>query len=275
MNGTKISVNGGKGNDTIKIFGSTNTVTGGKGADVFVYGAGKNVISDYSADDKISLGSAISKTTLSGSDVVFTLDNGSLKIKNGKGKNLNLIDSTGKKYSTVVGGTTLTLTNTAKSPVTVDSAVKIINASKRTKAVKITGNDLANTISGGSKNDTLYGGKGNDSLVGNAGNDKIYGGKGDDILTGGKGNDSLWGDAGADTFIYASGDGKDVIFGFDNLDLLQITDTFSTSYSKSKKEIYFKVGSTSNAITLKDFGSTSTFNINGTNYKLGSTKLIK
>ena len=57
--------------------------------------------------------------------------------------------------------------------------------------------------------------------------------------------------------------------------MLKITGTFSTSFNKAKTEVYFKVDSTSNAITLKDFGSTSTFNINGTNYKLGSTKLVK
>ena len=209
------------------------------------------------------------------------------------------------------GATTLTVTDKTKSPVTVGSAVKTINASSRTKAVKITGNKLANTISGGSKNDSLYGGAGSDSILGGKGNDKLYGEAGDDILKGGAGNDtlsggkgndllygdagndllkggasndSLWGgagndtlyvDAGADTFIYSSGEGKDVIFGFDKNDMLQITGTFSASYNKSKKEIAFKVGSTKNAITLKDFGSTSTFNVNGFDYKISGSKLVK
>ena len=160
----------------------------------------------------------------------------------------------------------------------------VVDASKRTKSVQITGNALANSISGGSKNDSIYGGAGNDSILGNAGNDKLFGdagndilkgGKGNDSLWGGKGNDSLWGDAGSDTFIYESGDGKDVIFGFENNDLLQITGTFSGTYNKSKKEVYFKVGSTASAITLKDFSSTSTFNINCTNYTISGSKLVK
>ncbi|MBR0287390.1 MAG: hypothetical protein IJQ82_00265, partial [Selenomonadaceae bacterium] len=71
------------------------------------------------------------------------------------------------------------------------------------------------------------------------------------------------------------GDGQDIIYGFDKTDLLQITGTFSASYSKSKKEIYFDVGKTTNAITLKDFGSTSTFNIDGTTYKISGSKLVK
>ena len=143
----------------------------------------------------------------------------------------------------------------------------------------------ADTLSGGTGNDKLYGGSGNDSLSGGkgadilsgdagndslnggSGNDKLYGGAGDDILTGGKGNDSLWGGKGADTFIYESGDGKDVIYGFDNSDMLEITGSFTASYNKSKKEVYFKVGSTSKDITLKDFTATS-FNVNGTDYKI-------
>ena len=93
-------------------------------------------------------------------------------------------------------------------------------------------------------------------------------------LYGGKGNDSLWGNAGADTFLYNDGDGQDSIYGFENADMLQITGKFSTSYNKSKKEIYFKVGSTKSAITLNDF-TASTFNVNGTNYKISGSKLVK
>ena len=49
---------------------------------------------------------------------------------------------------------------------TVDPAIKIIDASTRTAAVQITGNAKANTITGGSDKDTIYGGKGNDSISG-------------------------------------------------------------------------------------------------------------
>lgn len=149
---------------------------------------------------------------------------------------------------------------------------------------KLYGEDGKDTLEGGNGNDELIGGSGNDSLVGGKGsdilkggndNDKLYGGVGNDELTGGKGNDSLWGNAGADTFLYAKGDGQDIIYGFDKTDLLQITGKFSASYDKKTKEIYFDVGSTANAITLKDFGSTSTFNVNGTNYKISGSKLVK
>ena len=111
----------------------------------------------------------------------------------------------------------------------------------------------------------------------------IAGGAGDDsiiseeyaTLNGGKGNDMLWGcEESADTFIYADGDGNDVIYGFENADLLQITGTFSGTYNKSKEELYLKIGSTAKAITLKDFEASS-FNINGTRYRISGTKLVE
>ena len=129
------------------------------------------------------------------------------------------------------------------------------------------------SISGGSGKDSIYGEAGNDSIIGNAGNDKLYGGAGNDILLGGKGDDSLWGEAGADKFIYAQGDGKDVIFGFDNGDTLTLDGlNFSATYKNSA--ITFKVGSTSNAVTLKNFTATS-FHIDNATYKISGSKLVR
>ena len=149
--------------------------------------------------------------------------------------------------------TKLIITDTTPSPITLDAGIKTVDASSRTKAVNITANASANSIVGGSGKDSLYGGKGNDTLAG------------------GKGNDSLWGGTGKDTFIYGAGDGKDVIFGFENNDLLQISGTFSAKYNSSTNSIAFKVGTGS--VTLKDFGSTTTFHVNDTTYKLSGGKL--
>ena len=158
---------------------------------------------------------------------------------------------------------------------------KVLGGNGHDKLYGGTGDD---SILGGAGNDKLYGEAGNDYLSGEAGNDylsggdgndSILGGAGNDSLAGGKGNDSLWGDAGADTFIYSSGDGNDVIYGFENDDLLKITGTFSASYSKAKSEVYFKVGSTKNAITLSDFTATS-FNVNDSIYQINSkNKFVK
>ncbi len=270
------SLNGGAGNDSLYGGAGNDTLFGGAGKDVFIYTAGKDVISDYASGDKISVGAAISKASVSGKNVVFTVGKGSLTVTGGKDKTLAITDSKGKSYSAVVGATdsmAITLTNSTKSPVTLDAAIKTVNASKRTSAVKITGNASANSIVGGTKNDTLYGGKGNDSISGGKGADKLYGDAGNDTLYGGAGNDSLWGGAGNDTFIYTRGDGNDVISGFESGDLLQITDAFTASYNSSKKSIAFKVGSGS--VTLKNFGATTTFHVNSTTYQLSGGKLNK
>ena len=84
------SLKGGKGNDTL---------TGGAGNDVFIYEGGKDVITDYTAgQDKIKISSGkISKTTYSNKDVIFTIGDGTLTVKNGKGKNISVTDSSGSK----------------------------------------------------------------------------------------------------------------------------------------------------------------------------------
>ena len=276
---------GNNGNDTIYIQGKGNKLDGGQGNDIIILetgssdnliayenGDGKDSIIGFNATSTLSIGGSSYSTKKSGDNIIVTVGKGKISLMGAASlSNVNITSD----Y--------LNVTNSTKSPVTVGSAVKIVNASSRTKAVKITGNALANSIVGGSKNDSLYGGsgndsilggKGNDKLYGQSGNDKLYGGSGNDTLIGGKGNDSLWGDAGKDTFIYSSGDGKDVIYGFDNNDMLKITGKFSASYSKSKGEVYFKVDSTSKAITLKNFTATS-FNVNGDTYKISGTKLIR
>ena len=93
-------------------------------------------------------------------------------------------------------------------------------------------------------------------------------------VKGGKGDDSLWGDNGADTFIYAKGDGHDVIYGFDDTDMLEITGKFTAAYDSATNTVAFNVGSTADAITLKNFTAT-TFNINGDAYRISGSKLVK
>ena len=262
---------GDAGNDTLAGGKGNDTLTGGAGTDIFIYTEGNDVITDYAADDRISVGAALSKTTLNGSDVVFTTAKGSLTVQNAKGKALNVFTSAGKQYSTVFGSTNLNLTNAAPSSVTVDAAVKKIDASARTNAIKITGNKLANTISGGSKNDKLFGEAGNDSLVGNAGNDELHGGAGNDTLIGGAGNDSLWGDAGKDTFIYSGGD--DVIIGFEDGDTLTLGSLkFNTSYNSKSGVVQFSF--TDGSVTLKDFSAT-TFHVDKATYKISGSKFVK
>lgn len=272
---------GGDGADTLKGGKGNDTLTGGAGKDVFIYTAGNDVIADYATGDKISLNASVSSVSVKGADATFKIGSNTLTVKNGKGKKIIFVDSKGKERE-IIGGAFLATNSTSKNN-TLASWREVADASERTKAIKIVGNAKDNIILGGSANDSLYGGSGKDSILGNSGKDKLYGQSGNDILKGGAGNDSLWGgagndslwgDSGANTFIYASSEGKDVVYGFENNDLLKITGAFSASYSKSKNEVYFKVGTTSKAITLTDF-SASSFNVNGKLYQISGTKLVK
>jgi Ca2+-binding RTX toxin-like protein len=59
--------------------------------------------------------------------------------------------------------------------------------------------------------DYLGGSDGNDLLEGKDGNDQLLGRAGQDTLDGGRGDDQLDGGAGSDTYLFALGDGRDVL----------------------------------------------------------------
>ena len=223
------SIKGGSGVDTLSGGKGNDSLTGGKGSDVFVYtsGDGNDVITDYSVgQDKIKIiGAKISKTSVSGSDVILTVGSGSIRVKNAKGKKLSIYNNASSLTSTVIGdSSTITLNNSTKSPYTAVSNVKNIDASTRTTAVKITGNSLANSIKGGKAADTLIGGKGNDTLTGGSG---------------------------SDVFIYASGDGNDVITDYTaNQDKIKLTSSTISGSSIKGNDVILKI--TSGSITLKN-----------------------
>ena len=270
--GDNSEINASSGNDIVINIGDENTIETGKGKDTIISDGKKNVFLCDGSGNKIIYGFN-AKDTLQIAESLGTYS----KKKSGK----NIVVTVGKNKVTLAGAASLSavninneviLTDKTKSTLKVGKSIKIIDASARTKAIKITGNSKANLIIGGSKKDTLYGGKGNDSIVGNAGNDKLFGQKGNDTLWGGKGNDSLWGDAGADTFYYALGDGKDIIYGFENDDLLKITGAFTASYNKKYNSVTFKMDSGS--ITLKKFTAT-TFHVNNSIYTISGSSFKK
>ena len=88
---------------------------------------------------------------------------------------------------------------------------------------KFTGNSLSNHIIGTAFADTILGLGGNDVLEGRGGSDTIDGGIGNDIINGGTGADRLTGGSGSDTFVFAKGDGRDVVTDFSSGDLLKVS----------------------------------------------------
>ena len=308
--GSNVTIIGGTGNDTIR-----NDEHGENGKNVlfqYANGDGNDYIEGFNETSTLSIGGGSYSTTKSGDDLIVTVGEGKISLMGAASLSAVNIDGT------EATSTTLTLTNSTKSPLTIGSAIKTVDASKRTTAIKITGNALANSIKGGSGNDTIYGGagadkllggagndslsggdgkdkllggagndslsggsdkdtlsggSGNDKLLGGAGNDCIKGGTSNDSLWGGTGNDTLWGDDGKDNFFYAKGDGKDIIYSFDNGDTLTLDGLdFTSSYSKSKGTVTLTFDSGS--ITFKKFTAT-TFHIDNDTYAISGSKLVK
>ena len=112
-------VYGGEGSDTLyggagddELYGGAgdDTLTGGTGNDTFVHYAsyGNDTIADYVAgEDVIKFASgSISKTEIvNGTDVKFTVGNGSVTVKDGAGKVIDYYDSFGELHSVALGVT--------------------------------------------------------------------------------------------------------------------------------------------------------------------------
>ena len=77
--------------------------------------------------------------------------------------------------------------------------------------VLLCGGSGADRLIGYLANEQIRGGNGDDLLVGMAGNDQLYAEAGNDTLAGGSGQDQLYGGAGSDSYVFALGDGQDVI----------------------------------------------------------------
>ncbi len=246
------SLYGGKGNDklyeqdgddTIGGGAGNDLLTGGDGEDLFIFSAGKDTISDYVAgEDQISLGADISGSSISGANGIVKIGSNVLTIKNVKHQVVDFIGANNEEFQIAFG--IVTLDNFSASTYTAETGVDYIDATKRSTAITITGNELNNSIVGGNGKDKLYGLEGEDSLLGGKGNDTIWGGEGDDTIIGGLGNDSLWDNEGSNTFVFNAGDSKDLITGFgeENFD-------------------------DNNTLTFKKY-ATDSFNINGTHYEV-------
>ena len=260
--GNKISVNGGKGADTIKILG-TGTVAGGAGADIFYYKSnGANIISDYAEEDKISIDSGAADVTTSGDNVVLTVGKGKITAKGAKSKVIAYSDTSGdhtypKDNDVVIDGKKITLTEDYLSKnfnvADYGEALQTIDASAVQQDININGNTRKNKIIGSTENDsiygddaadTIYGGEGVDTLNGGKGNDILYGEGGNDSLWGNKGDDTLYGGDGADIFVYKKGDGNDVIADFESIDKIMIFNAKVGSYNAdtTTEKVTFKVG---------------------------------
>ena len=213
----KVTVDAGEGDDSI--------VGGGKN-NLYVWTGGNDTIDSFGTTDTLSISGSSFYRTVTGDDILFTADGGSVLLTGTA--NLSNVNVKGTE-TTDSTSDTVTVTDSTSSPVTVGSAVKVIDASSRTKAVKITGNSINNTITGGSGNDTLSGLAGNDLLTGGKGNDLFVYSAGKDTVTDyGTGNDKISVTADVEDFAAV---GSNFVLGFGSGSSLTVTDAASKKIS--------------------------------------------
>ena len=96
-------------------------------------------------------------------------------------------------------------------------------------------------------------------INGNAGGDKINNSGSDVTIAGGAGDDQITlsgGDAGGNTYVYADGDGKDILFNFKANDTIQVMGTASVDANVKNKDVVFTVGK--GTITVRDAATLNT-----------------
>lgn len=258
-----VTINGGAGNDSVNNAGSNAIILGGAGADsivnsgdnvtisgdggndiirntledsanVYQYtaGDGNDTIYGFSVNDTLDItGSGISSSVVSGENLIFKVGKGSITLA-------ELEYET--EYTLNVKGKTSTFV--------------LPSEWSGTKNADEYFNERDNfTVRGLAGNDTLDN-TGTEVLIdGGDGNDELTNFDGDlSTIIGGKGNDTIFNDfaESSNVYQYASGDGKDVIYGFSEYDELHITSGSITSTVTSGADIIIKVGK--GAVTLKD-----------------------
>ncbi len=205
---------------------------GNVGANELTGNAGANVLDGDAGNDRLNGGA--------GNDILIggagndTLDGGTGvdRLYGGSGSDTYVVDNAKDRvFEDAGGGKDKVLTSTSFALAAGAEIEALATTSSRgTNAIKLTGNEFAQTITGNA---------GANVLSGKGGNDTLYGKDGDDRLYGGSGADKLYGGAGADTFIFKSYKDstlsvRDMIYDFkysegDQIDLSAIDARSSTS----------------------------------------------
>ena len=246
-----IKINGGTGNDVVTIDGGSADTVGR----YYVFGAsdGTDTIYGFNAHDTIEFANDTITTSISDSGENFILKSGktSVVIANYFANGLS-----GETFTTLKAGTTGEIAPNATVPAILQGT-KTADTLELTKddhtVLALAGND---NITVNASNVSIDGGAGNDSISVSAGADSVTvnGGAGDDTVTIESGGEK------AHTFVYADGDGSDVIYGYGANDAITITGGDYTT-AISGKDFIISVGK--GAITLKDAATLPRTTING------------
>lgn len=196
---------------------ANNVINGGAGADVMIGGAGNDT---YYVDNAADV---VTELAGGGTDTVYSylsayilganvergriLASGAADLTGNAAANLIYAGAGNNRIDGAAGNDTVNY-QYATSGVTVSLEVTTAQATGGSGSdtlvsiEHLTGSTYADTLTGNAGANTIQGGGGNDTIAGAAGNDSLRGGLGNDHLSGGTGND---------TYLFARGDGQDVI----------------------------------------------------------------
>jgi Ca2+-binding RTX toxin-like protein len=124
--------------------------------------------------------------------------------------------------------------------------------------------------------DQILAGDGGDVVYGGEGDDNIEGGAGDDVLYGGAGSDELNGGPGSDTYVFARGDGGDVIdnseYGSDGIDVIWFDSGISPSdiVVTRDSDLHFGIRDTGDSLTVKWWNRGSGYRIDAVQFSDGT-----
>ncbi|MBQ6005136.1 MAG: alpha/beta fold hydrolase [Selenomonadaceae bacterium] len=226
--GYNVTVNALGGNDSITNIGASSTIYGGTG------------------DDSIS-NSEVNEVLInagSGNDFIYNYHAYYPTLKGGAGNDSIVV--TRGHYTNIDGGagndTILGEITDANSTWAMGGYAVISGGS---------GNDFINPIFSDSA--SILGGRGNDTIINQGDDTTLNGGTGDDVI-------SLQGSSiASNVFEYATGDGSDKIFGFNETATLSLTSGASWSTVQSGSDVVVQVADSS--ITLANAASLNTLNI--------------
>jgi len=210
---------GGAGNDTLDggtgdvpgVGTGSDTLVGGEGSDTYLFGDGSRLDSIVESDGKpgdvdvLQLGRGILP-----SEIVLAREGASLKVQLDGGWPTVSIEN---QFASADDSQQIEEIRFADGTIWTADAIKrmLIAASVSHLGDDVLGFETGDDIDAGYGDDSIVALGGADSLRGGEGNDTLDGGAGDDVMTGGLGDDIAYGGTGADVYVFARGDGRDIV----------------------------------------------------------------
>ena len=247
--GSYIAINGGAGSDKINSTGYKVTISGGTGDDlvtvsgdaganntyVYTSGDGDDILYNFRRSDTLQvLGATDIAEKVDGNDVIFTVDKGTITLKDAAAADMTITLVNAKeiisanRYTTagIVRGNTIELSETLKRAYRQEDNISVVDGSKVKGGAQIEGSGAGGTLLGGNGNDTLTSGRNNFELTGGKGNDTFIYSGGANVITdysqkGSLGADKIRIDGIFNTESYSI-EGNDVVLSFGNDNVLTI-----------------------------------------------------